>query len=67
MKHLPLYLVMVIPCYSIISSSSVRKTALTHLGDVFSTLANASNAQGDNGTGGPANYRGPLGNISLIA
>ncbi len=52
---------------ALLSNISVRKAALTHTGDLHSLLANAANAQGLNGTMGPATYRGTLGLISLIA
>jgi hypothetical protein len=51
----------------LLSNTNVRKAALTHSGDLYSLLANAANAQGLNGTGGPATYRGTLGLMSLIA
>lgn len=53
--------------YALSSSTSVRKAAITHSGDVFSLLANAFNANGGNGTGGTAVNTGALGLISLIA
>lgn len=48
-------------------SSSARKAAITHSGDMFSVLANAANAQGGNGTNGTAVNTGTLGLMSLIA
>lgn len=53
--------------YALSSSTSVRKAAITHSGDLFSLLANAANAQGGNGSGGTAVFTGTLGLVSLIA
>src|SRR5208337_3046930 len=53
---------------ALLDSSSTRKAALTHTGDIYSLLANAANAQGKDGSGtSPAVYRGTLGLMSLIA
>ena len=53
---------------ALLDSSSARKAALTHTGDIYSLLANAANAQGKDGSGtSPAVYRGTLGLMSLIA
>lgn len=52
--------------YQLNSSTSTRKAAITHSGDLFSLLSNAFNAQGGNGSGGTAVNTGTLGLMSLV-
>ena len=52
--------------YEITDGTNVL-AGITHPGDIFSSLANLINAQGDNGVGGSATNRGTLGLMSFIA